>query len=337
MVDTLHIWAEEATFVSSKLNLNLVGPPINTRDECPQKSTMTIQVDDGTSRTFYRAYRSDKKSGVSITAVDHKVWIQCSLSHLFGETCYLLRSMTQAQAKEKIQALQIYLHDEVGIRVDLQTARISRVDLFRDIQTDHPFAAYMPLLQGIRVGQLIKETHDSTITYRRKKRAMQVYDKSAQLKATERAENVPENILRWEYRLLKASQVKHRLGLCTVEELLLGWDRLRTEFDKLVQSALESTSYASEYEQLLDLEELRMVCETNKIKGLTDLMMRVAIVISSRYYGGVDNFKSLLKRYGMDRRRVSEFARRMRMELRKAESARTHDLRSELLHKLVGA
>ena len=101
-----------------------------------------------------------------------------------------------------------------GVQVDLRGAAITRLDLFRDVETDFPFAAYRPVLEHLEPHHSrFKSDYGTTFYWGNKQRQICVYDKVAERQACGTdVSDLASHLIRFEYRLTGKRKVSAQLG-----------------------------------------------------------------------------------------------------------------------------
>ncbi len=159
---------------------------------------------------------------------------------------------------------------DVGLKADLNTARLVRADIARNVELGHPVAAYTPVfgaLQGRK--SMNKQDFGGTgFLLGNTQRQVAFYDKGAEMhsKGLE-LDECPINTLRPEARLMKGRVVRDSLGVETLPDLLRGWDKIpgaymhsmeqdvfRTKLEKKIGAALD---FYQEAKFIMDGEFLR--------------------------------------------------------------------------------
>ncbi len=130
---------------------------------------------------------------------------------------------------------------DMGIHVDLGSAGITRLDTFRDVETEFPFAAYRPVLEHLQPNRTkCKSDYGSTFYWGNKQQQITVYDKKAQLQA--RGANVgglPDHLMRFELRFTKKKKIRAQLGgIDTLGDLLDQFDILPEVFNRTMGEQL---------------------------------------------------------------------------------------------------
>jgi len=135
------------------------------------------------------------------------------------------------ETKEAVHAAQDFL-EETGFHVDIWRGKISRLDLFKDIQIVEPFTSYCPLFarNDLRNGET-KSYKDTGFLHKNKRVQMSIYDKSRECHLREiPVDYIPTDLMRFEYRMMRAVKVANELGLksCSVRQLIDRYDELDT-------------------------------------------------------------------------------------------------------------
>ena len=118
--------------------------------------------------------------------------------------------LNQAEFQEALLNVETQLHIR-GISLSIMTGGISRVDLFRNITLDEPFANYSLLLNQLN-GKRMAPCHHCGGTYFRwgnQQHCVVAYDKRAQMISRSRdVSDIPRQVMRFEYRMLNAKKAK---------------------------------------------------------------------------------------------------------------------------------
>lgn len=126
-----------------------------------------------------------------------------------------------------------------GFKCNLQAAALSRVDVFRNVAAGQPFSTYAPLLAMMRGSRMSSKQFGSTFLWGNKANALTAYDKREEMRQAGRdTAGLPENAVRFEYRLMQGAKVRAALpemqtaallasGIEVLGELYRGaWGRL---------------------------------------------------------------------------------------------------------------
>ena len=139
--------------------------------------------------------------------------------------------------------VQLLLEEE-GVYADVEQARLSRLDIFDNVETDLPPELYFRLLEHLRFKRMRSLSYATTQLWSNRQWALVVYDKIAEMESRGcHVAGLPPRVLRFELRLLKKKKIKQVLGFDTVPELLSGFDRVRDCFRGVLAGDLFSGEF----------------------------------------------------------------------------------------------
>ena len=126
--------------------------------------------------------------------------------------------------------------DDVGVGCDVMGAKVSRLDAFQNIRTKEPFAAYEPVLSLLE-GKRTKNAVDyggTGFLWRNTLHSFIAYDKVAEQRVAgnDVGRFAGSNLLRFEYRSMRAATVAKDYGFSSVGDLLHGYDTVRDVYRK---------------------------------------------------------------------------------------------------------
>jgi hypothetical protein len=144
------------------------------------------------------------------------------------------------------------IHSEmkrIGIKTNLKTATLSRLDACKTVVASEPYEAYHPLLISVTATRAIKRRdYGSTFLLHNTQQEICVYDKIAEMKARKHStRNLPSNSIRFEHRMLNARKVRDASGLSNVKDLLSGFEQVEACYSTAMRKQLFHYS-ASELE-----------------------------------------------------------------------------------------
>jgi hypothetical protein len=109
----------------------------------------------------------------------------------------------------------------IGIRTNINTAKLSRLDAFRNVEADEPFESYQVILQVMQGQRMAKRDYGTTFLWQNSQQEICVYDKLAEMAARKQSiKGSTPNTIRFEHRLLNNRKIKNTLGMVTVSDLL---------------------------------------------------------------------------------------------------------------------
>ncbi len=116
----------------------------------------------------------------------------------------------------------------IGVHTNILDATLSRLDACKNVLTTEAFAAYAPVLARLQGTRMNKRDYGTTFLWENTQQEVCVYDKHEEMKRRKKnLARVPQNIVRFEHRLLKARKVRDVLGFGTVADLLIGFDEVK--------------------------------------------------------------------------------------------------------------
>ncbi len=128
---------------------------------------------------------------------------------------------------------------DVGVKTNIKTASLSRLDAFKTVQADEPYQAYHPVLSMLQGQRMAKRDYGTTFLWRNTQQEICVYDKVAEMEHRRVSVlQVPQNSVRFEFRMLKARKVQDMLGMRSAADLLNGYDHVRTVYQQHLHKQL---------------------------------------------------------------------------------------------------
>jgi hypothetical protein len=127
----------------------------------------------------------------------------------------------------------------IGIKTNIKTARMSRLDACRSVRTSEPYQAYAPVLARLQGTRVAKRDYGTTFLWHNTVQEVCVYDKREEMKRRKKnLARVPRNVVRFEHRLLKARKVREVLGFGTAGDLLQGFEQVAVGYKAAMQEQL---------------------------------------------------------------------------------------------------
>lgn len=119
---------------------------------------------------------------------------------------------------------------QAGIHTDIQEAGLSRVDTFKNIQTEEPFSSYYTLFPLLKARRAIQRGYGTTFLVHNTQQEFCVYDKLAEMKNREiDTTPFPAQTMRFEHRLLNKQKIEKVYGFSSVSALFSGgYSELKT-------------------------------------------------------------------------------------------------------------
>jgi hypothetical protein len=114
----------------------------------------------------------------------------------------------------------------IGIITNIYDAKLSRIDLFKNVPTKEPFASYRPVFETLSMNRMSKRDYGTAFLFYNTYAEMNIYDKLVEMqKRNESIDGLP-NTARTELRLLKARKIQNSLDMITPSDLQKGFEYL---------------------------------------------------------------------------------------------------------------
>jgi hypothetical protein len=229
MLDTLKLTLQNwSVSPGAKLQVNTGNFNFETGE---LRQTLLFQDTSGFSVNGSYAHYNGDSLNLSIKPIAGNVYAFATFSapkRISEDNYYPIK---ESQFSEVFESVENELHEN-GIDTDIQEAKLSRVDTFKNILTDEDTVSYsrlFGLLQANRAKD--KATHGAT-TWLMKNGSTQycIYDKLEEMRNSGHSVEGLEKTLRFEYRCIRSSKVKSFFDMdrTTVKELkAYGWNAIQ--------------------------------------------------------------------------------------------------------------
>jgi hypothetical protein len=143
---------------------------------------------------------------------------------------------------------------QLGIKTNIETAKISRVDAFKNVVASEPFSCYQSVLGLLKGSRMKQRGYENGVLWENKQHELCVYDKLQKMRHDKLpVVGLPENTMRFETRMLSARKVRDALAFSSVKDFLDGYDRVEQVYLETMEKTLFKYS-ASEVEVLFASE-----------------------------------------------------------------------------------
>ena len=120
---------------------------------------------------------------------------------------------------------------ESGIRTNIFHSDLSRIDIFKNVETDENFSSYTNLFSLLRAKRMKARDFPTMFLWQNGRQQIVAYDKIQEFKRRHiPTTDLPKNVIRFERRLLNKTKIKKTLGFSNVEDLLENPDTVEHEF-----------------------------------------------------------------------------------------------------------
>ncbi len=127
----------------------------------------------------------------------------------------------------------------VGIRTDVRTAQISRLDAFKNVVANEPMSCYQGVLSLLSGRRMEQRGYKNGFLWANGSQELCVYDKLQKMRHDKLpTKGLPANSQRFEWRGLSSRKIRDSLGFHNVGELLADYDRVREFYQQTMQKHL---------------------------------------------------------------------------------------------------
>ena len=133
-----------------------------------------------------------------------------------------------------------------GIVANLRTAKLSRIDFFKNIETDYPYSYYDRIFPYLVLKKRTHEKRNTSYSWKNTQQEYTAYDKVAEIKKNAKNRTfklailqLQKNILRFEHRFLKSKKIKKTLlGITTLGDLFDNYEEVEQYFYDSLENQL---------------------------------------------------------------------------------------------------
>jgi hypothetical protein len=121
----------------------------------------------------------------------------------------------------------------LGADMNLESAKLTRLDIARNVRLSHPVACYSPVFAALGTRARVDKKDFGGTGFLSGTKGWEIgfYDKGAEMLAKDHLpETCPKNTLRPELRLKKSGNIRGAVGCDTLAELPKSWTELRTAY-----------------------------------------------------------------------------------------------------------
>lgn len=193
-----------------------------------------FKTEGGHSYLGKKAFYNDQDRNVIINIVPcwgaKWCFIKCSLPKILFNNNYYTISRDEFCAGLDILQERLV---SIGIKIDIFSSHLSRLDLFKNIDLNYPIQYYFPLLETLRFKRTKRMKYFTTNYWRNNQNELTAYDKIAEMNSRGiDTSDLPPDVLRFELRLLKRRKIVHDLGISSVNQLIENFDLLPSFLSK---------------------------------------------------------------------------------------------------------
>jgi len=340
MIDKLKLWTDDFR-IEKENSLILKRGDLDLKTGEILKEYGLFERSDGRIEIGSKAYLNNKefKNGIlpyNIEINTRGLFLSFNPSLIYYQD-HNLYSVTNWQLRDVTERIK-YSLKENGIRLDLDSMNLSRIDLKRDIYTDYPYIAYTPIFDWMAGKRLKSVEYEGSYSFRNKSRQVIFYDKLRELEAVHgiKRESLrlgsgllkmsKENeLMRGELRLLRKKVVESNLNIIEAKELYKreAYEHCNKRYSELLKELIFQPTKATPESMIyfktdLDLLEQCKARTKNwvgrylKIIGAQEIVER---------WGSLEAFRELLRKAGCEREYTYRITKRIRRWLTESREA----------------
>jgi hypothetical protein len=179
---------------------------------------------------------------------------------------------------EALKSIQRQL-GAIGVKTNLKTANLSRVDTFKTVSAQEPYHAYEPVLAMLQGQRMKPRNYGTTFLWENTQQEICVYDKLVEMKHRKcDVSGLPPNSIRFEHRMLKAKKVRDTLGMRTVAHLIAAPDHVRDTYHKIMEKQLFKLSI--EEIEVFTSSQMRNLLRATREAGHRDYFLKTLAVLA---------------------------------------------------------
>lgn len=321
MIDTIHLRLDNPTIRRPIPGNPLPGQPTGTASVQVPDTPQSPRIHGRSENNLY--YVKPGRNG--------HLYVQLSLPTWKSRGGGNVWPVTKDEARQIFQELQACLNSS-GIGTDIFRAVVVRLDIFSNAMTDHSYSDFKPLLDSLVIPRRTRVVYPESVRFENGSRVDIIYDKQAQQASNGyNVEQLPPNLIRWEFRLMVQDAVRAVTGVTTLEDLLTRWDALQELYVANLKAALR-----------YDEDMAGQVALAEDIAYLVQNRAQVSRALYSHFVveqtGSIDGIKAILRDTGATRQQIYRETMALLEGLAypiPSERVSLNDLRAELYQKLI--
>jgi hypothetical protein len=241
MIDTMQLLLTDYEVSGAKLKL--VPSTIDTETGA-MTADFPLWHDGGKSVTGAYAYHRDEHFNVTLkpqfkndgSGTSTSCYLRFEVPKFAGGNNY--HPVDFNGTRDALQQAEKQLRD-VGIKTNIETAKISRLDSFRNVVADEPFSCYQSVLALLSGSRMKQRGYENGFLWENKSQQVCVYDKLQKMRHDRLpVVGLPTNSIRFEHRMLQSRKVRDALSFANVKELLDDYDRIGVVYRETMKKQL---------------------------------------------------------------------------------------------------
>jgi hypothetical protein len=241
MIDTMQLLLTDYEVSGAKLNLQ---PSTIDTATGEMKANYPLYKDGEEWITGARAYHRDEHFNVSMqpqfkndgAGVGTACYVRFEVPKFAGESNY--HPVDFKGTREALRTAETLLKD-VGIKTNIETAKISRLDVFKNVVADEPFSCYQPVLALLSGTRMKQRGYENGFLWENTRQEVCVYDKLQKMHHDRLpVVGLPGNSIRFEHRMKQAQKVRDTLSFSNVRELFEDYSRIDAVYRETMKKQL---------------------------------------------------------------------------------------------------
>lgn len=266
MLDTLKLSLTDYE-ISSNPDLQVQPPTVNLGTGEVVGNNL-LWRSDGREVIGAKAFHNGEDFNVTLRPSDNKTvasalcLVQFSVPKVATGSNY--HAVDHYGTEKALEAVQRYL-DKVGIKTNVRTARVSRLDAFKTVLAEESFPAYAPVLSMLKGQRMAKRDYGTTFLWANGQSEICAYDKLEEMSRRKASvADLPANSVRFEVRALKARKVRDWLGIQSAGELPDALDHVRAKYTEAMEKHLFKPELSERHVLSAKTIEAQMTYAQNK-------------------------------------------------------------------------
>lgn len=189
-----------------------------------------------------KAFYNDDNMQVTIKSV-HQNNIGCFVQFSIPKIYSKGKNNYYPVEKGKERTIVHYIEENlknIGIRCNIENAKLSRLDTFKNVVCDDIFDEYAKVFDLLNISRKHKRDYGTTFLYANTLEEICVYNKNFEMKQKKvsNLESFPKNTIRFENRLLKLKKIRSSIEIETIKDLFSNYENVQNHFNNSMKTSL---------------------------------------------------------------------------------------------------
>lgn len=231
-IDTIILFTPDYEITKDLDGLIIIPPPFDYKKQRYLNIKTNVKIKGGLEPATKAYFNRDL---IKVDFIGFRCFVRFSIPAVLNNGVNFKPADLQG-TKRAIKIVNDLLNEE-GMTVNLEYARICRLDLFKNIETDEDFQAYKTLLREFCCKRMkLEDKYDTSLIWRNNSQEFVIYDKIAQMRNDGiDTSGYRTNTSRLEWKLKNSYKVKNALGITNVGDLYRNFDSLDELYKDVVR------------------------------------------------------------------------------------------------------